>query len=64
MLFQPTQLYVVLIRITDLNGMYLIGSYCRAKATKIRIRSEQPFRPLLLSDIQRNTLAITLLNAK
>ena len=70
--FQPGQLYAALSRITNLNGMYLIGSYCQAKMKSNgaaereyeRLREDQPFWPLLLSDIQQKTLTVTLLNTR
>ena len=63
--FLPGQIYVTLSRLTNLQGMYLIGNYSKSaiKAEEYRrLRVEQLFLPLSFENVKMETLTITLLN--
>ena len=70
--FLPGQIYVTLSRLTNLQGMYLIGNYSKSaiKANNSaaeeyrRLRVEQSFLPLSFGNVEMETLAITLLNTR
>ena len=70
--FLPGQIYVALSRLTNLQGMYLIGNYSKSaiKANNSaaeeyrRLRVEQSFLPLSFGNVEMETLTITLLNTR
>ena len=68
----PGQIYVTLSRLTNLQGMYLIGNYSKSaiKANNSaaeeyrRLRVEQSFLPLSFGNAETETLTIRLLNTR
>ena len=70
--FLPGQMYAALSRLTNLQGMYLIGNYSKS-AIKVnnaateeyrRLRVEQTFLPLSFGNVEMETITITLLNTR